>query len=222
MDIFPGMKTGSFWGYAALAAAAGFCPAAAWGAGGIIFEFRDAGGDLFGGPNETEVVRGGSFSMEAWLHAGGTDVAGVNFKARFDQYPVVLPWKLTLVSVSHAGSDFSFVTHPSIGIEPLIPSNSSDLGAFVDPDDPVDSRNGSEFLALLTLAVDGGLPKGTYTVSPEPFFTTWVDPVEGGEWSFDGLTSYTIHVVPEPKDWAGAAALALLGFATYRRLRARG
>lgn len=216
------MKTGSIWGYAALAAAAGFCPAATWGAGGVIFEYRDAVGDVFGSPNETQVVRGGVFSLEAWLHAGSTDVAGVNFKATFDQYPSVSPWKLTLVSVDHSGSAFSFVTNPSIGAEPLTPSNASDLGAFVDPADPVGSRNGSQFVARLTLSVDGGLPKGTYTVSPDSLFTTWVDPVGSGEWNFDGLTSYTIHVVPEPKDWAGAAALALLGFAAYRRYRAQG
>lgn len=191
----------------------------AYGAGAVTFEFRDAAGDTFGGVNETEVVRGGAFSFEAWLHAGSEQVAGVTFKTLFDQYSLTAPLTLTLTGVDRTGSNYDFPSSIFSTPEPLVPSNASDLGAVTS--DPGGWHTGDQFIAKLTLAVSAGLPKGTYTIRSDPTWSSWIVPNTGDEFAFTGITPYTIHVVPEPGEYALAAGLGLAGFGLYRRYHQR-
>lgn len=193
----------------------------AWQAiGAVSFEFRDVAGDVFGGPNETEVARGGSFAFNVWLHAtGGEQVAGVSFKLRFNQYASTAPWTFNLTGVNHAVGAFDTPTTTVFSFpEPLTPSNSSDLGAFSDPSQG-GWVTGSQLVARLTLAVTGSLPKGIYTISPDPGYLSWFVPETGDEFVFNAVTPYTVHVIPEPVEYAVAAGLGLLGFGLYRRFR---
>jgi hypothetical protein len=191
----------------------------AHGAGAVTFEFRDAAGDPFGGVNETEVVRGGSFTFEVWLHAGSEQVAGVTFKTLFDQYPLTTPHTFTLTGVNRTGSNYDFPSGAFSSPEPLKPSNTTDLGAVTS--DPGGWNTGNQFITKLTLAVSAGLPKGTYTIRPDPTWSVWIAPVSGDEFVFTGITPYTVHVVPEPGEYALAAGLGLAGFGLYRRYRQR-
>ena len=189
----------------------------AYGAGAVTFEFRDAAGDTFGGVNETEVARGGAFSFEVWLHAGSEQVAGVTFKTLFDQYPLTTPFTLTLTGVDRTGSNYDFPSSTFSTPEPLTPSNASDLGAVSS--DPGGWHTGDQFITKLTLAVSAGLPKGTYTIRSDPTWSAWIVPDTGDEFAFTGITPYTVHVVPEPVEYALAAGLGLAGFGFYRRYR---
>ncbi len=191
----------------------------AFGAGAVTFEFRDVAGDPFGSVNETEVVRGGSFTFEVWLHAGSEQVAGVTFKTLFDQYPLTSPHTLTLTGVNRTGSNYDYPASVFSTPEPLQPSNTSDLGAVSS--DPGGWHTGDQFITKLTLAVSAGLPKGTYTIRPDPVWSAWIVPDTGDEFAFTGVTPYTIHVVPEPAEYALAAGLGLAGFGLYRRYRQR-
>lgn len=191
----------------------------AWqGLGAVTFEFRDVAGDIFGGPNETQANRGSPFDFEVWLHANaGEQVAGVNFKLLFDQYPSTSPWTFTLTGVDRTASNYETPAGFFSSPEPLTPNNTTDLGAFSDPGQG-GWQTGDQFIVKLTLAVAGGLPKGTYTLSPDPTWRSWFNP-DGDEFVFHGVTPYTVHVVPEPVEYALAAGLGLLGFGLYRRLR---
>lgn len=189
------------------------------GSHGVTFEFRDVLGDAFGGVNETQVVRGNSFSFEAWLHAGSEQVAGVTFKLLFDQYPLTVPYTFTLTGVNRTGSNYDFPANNFSLPEPLNPRNSSDLGAVVA--DPEGWHTGDQFIARLTLSVSGGLPKGVYTLRPDPEWSGWIVPDSGDEYTFQSLTPYTVHVVPEPGEYALAAGLGLVAFGVYRRMRMR-
>lgn len=191
------------------------------GLGAVSFEFRDVAGDVFGGPNETEVARGGAFAFDAWLHAtGGEQVAGVSFKLLFNQYASTAPWTFTLTGVNRTASNFDFPAGTFSSPEPLTPGNSSDLGAFSDPLQG-GWQTGDQFIARLTLTVSANLPTGTYTISPDPNWLVWLTP-EGDEFVFNAITPYTINVIPEPAEYAVAAGLGLLGFGLYRRFRNAG
>lgn len=194
----------------------------AWHAmGAVSFEFRDVAGDVFGGPFETQVTRGGAFNFDVWLHAtGGEQVAGMSFKLLHGQYASTAPWTFTLTGVNRAASNYDFPAGPFSSPEPLTPNNSSDLGAFSDPLQG-GWQTGDQFVARLTLAVSGGLPKGTYVISPDPTWFSWFNP-EGDEFAFNAVTPYTVQVVPEPVEYALAAGLGLLGFGLYRRYRSSG
>ena len=192
----------------------------------VSFEFKDVGA---GGDHEVTVSPGGVFSFDVWLHAGGAHVNTVSFKLNFPEYdlpsPGVAPNSFTIDSEPvHAGSDFTGTGFTVEG-ERLVPDNDGDLGGFLG--DFLDFRTGDEFIATISLRVDGSMPAGrSYTIRPNSLVFSWQEPIPPGTpldeiymytHNFDSYTPYIVHVVPEPGDYALLGGLGLLGFAAYRR-----
>ncbi len=195
-------------------------PAVVYGVTGVTFEFRDAAGDTLGGPNETQVLQGGSFSVEAWIHAS-EPVAVVSFKVSFLEYFWTEPATFIInAAPDRSGSDFvnSNTIDSMVPGEKLVPENDSDLGAFIDPPGWAE---GDKFIVRLSLFVDPSMPVGTYTLGRGAFGFSWGRPEEGGEYEFADFTPYYVHVlaVPEPGEYALGAGLGLLGMAAFRRYR---
>ncbi len=205
---------------AAGVAAAVMFPVAARAAGAVTFELRDAPGDTYGGVNETLISRGGSFSVDAWIHAPQDLYVGVDFKVRLLEYATSSPYTFTITGVSRAGSSFTFANSTDSAIigNRLDPLNASDLGGYLDDVD--DYRTGSEFLVRLTFAADVDLPLGTYTIAGDGAWSQWYEWGEG-PWDFTTLIPYTVHVIPEPGEYALMGALGLLGFGIWRRYQTR-
>jgi hypothetical protein len=196
----------------------------------VSFEFKDVG---TGGDNEIEVRQGGVFSFDVWLHADGAHVNTVSFKLNFPEYnfppPGVSPNSFTIHSEPvYTDSDFTGTAFSVTG-ERLVPDNLRDLGGFLG--DFVDYRDGDEFIATISLRVDGSMPAGrSYTIRPNSQVFSWLEPIPDNvtldeylaeSWkythNFDSYTPYIVHVVPEPGDYALLGGLGLLGFAAYRR-----
>lgn len=180
----------------------------------VTFEFKDVGA---GTGHEVSVNPGDPFSFEVWLHAStGTQVNGVSFKLRFLEYNPVTGDTFTITGEpSRTGSAFTFVTAPGpVSGERLEGNNPSDLGSFLAS--VLDSRDGDQYIATITLTVDAGMPNGTYEIQPNGAGFEWTETGDGG-FPFDAWTPYSVHVVPEPGACAIAGGLGLLGFAAYRR-----
>lgn len=216
------MTSRAFKGLMAAASAITLWPTVTYGVTGVTFEFRDAPGDTFGGPNETRVNAGGSFSVEAWIHAS-EPVAVVSFKLSFLEYFWVEPATFIINAVpDRQGSDLTWsnTIDSQVPGEKLVPENLSDLGAFIDPPGWTE---GDQFVVRLSFFVEPSMPEGTYTLGRSSYIFSWGRPEEGGDYEFADFTPYHVHVlaVPEPGEYALAAGFGLLGMAAFRRYRTR-
>lgn len=207
-------------GLVTTAASISLWPAVVYGVTGVTFEFRDAPGDTFGGLHETQVHQGGSFSLDAWIHAS-EPVAVVSFKPSFLEYPDVKPATFIINAVpDRQGSGFpnSNTIDSLVPGEDLVPENESDLGGYIDPPDWLE---GDQFVVRLSLFVDPSMPVGTYTIGRSSFVFAWGKPEEGGDFEFADFEPYYVRVlaVPEPGEYALAAGFGLLGLSAFRRYR---
>ena len=160
---------------------------------------------------------GGSFLIEAWLHAP-PEVPVFGFDAWItasapDVFSIASPPDRT-------GSVFDFSSMFDAMAEwpdPLKPTNRNPLGSFASD---MGAYSGDLFLAAITLSVSPAAPLGTYTLVPGGPWVTWIESDGDSFWDtpFDELRGVNVMVIPETSRFPLFFGLGLLGFAVALNL----